>query len=386
MATGLFKYEDCLLKHYIRTEAWLPLCRNRKNIVKSAKTKKARERRVRYFTFCAAGAIDVLLLELERVIKPSPKGWFDIVCFFDRNEDYVNETQKRIPGAIGFPGDFTKIVLLQDPQEDQDIDEIEPLDSPADPADTLETQQKQRDMAQRRKFIQQFPFDIVNLDLEEFLFKPNDPLPGRVVNALRKIFAWQKRPLVLGSSGGKAVSVPLDGFGLMFTTQIGPRNLNQDYLGMLAGYLNDNIHADAALQPLLMGRTQQGDIPALRAASFDQFFRLGMPKTLLKILMEEDWFVDPESGISVFEIERPSAVGPYKILHLVMDVKRQNPPRENRAPGTSGDGVPDAYRSVVRGIFAKPELLVTEDLFDKDVLQEHLDKVRARGKKYAGEE
>src|SRR5579859_2799215 len=242
MDNGLFRYEDCLRKHYIRTEGWLPLCKNRKQIVRSSKTKKARERRLRYFTFCAAGAIDVLLLDVERVIKPSADGWFDVVCFFDRTEEYVIETQKRIPGATGFPGDFTKIVLRQDPEEEQVIDEIAPLKSPEGDADTLEIQEAQRDLAQRRKFIQQFPFDIINLDLEEFLFKPNDPIPGRVVNALRKVFAWQRRPLVLSGPGKKVVSLPLEGFSLMFTTQIGPANLNEEYLGMLAAYLDGNIH------------------------------------------------------------------------------------------------------------------------------------------------
>ncbi len=276
--------------------------------------------------------------------------------------------------------------MRQDPEEDQLIDEIAPLESPEGEADTLETQAAQRDLAQRRKFIQQFPFDIINLDLEEFLFRPNDPIPGRVVNALRKVFAWQRRPLLLRGSGKKVVSLPLEGFSLMFTTQIGPANLSEEYLGMLAGYLDGNIHGDAELLPLLIERTQQGNVAALRAASFEQFFRLGMPKTLLKVLLEEDWFVDPERGISLFEIERPSQAGPYRILHLVMDVKRQTPPRENRAPGTDGDGVQDAYREVVRRVFATPEVLVTDAMIDENALQAHLDKVRARGKKYMGEE
>jgi hypothetical protein len=385
MASGLFRYEDCLRKHHIRTQCWLPLCKNRKQIVKSSKVKRVRERRVRYFTFCAAGAIDVLLLDVENVIKPSQNGWFDVVCFFDRTEEYVIETQKRIPGAVGFPGDFTKIVLLQDPEEDQVIDEIAPLASPEDKADTLEIEEAQRNLAQRRKFIQQFPFDIVNLDLEEFLFKPNDPIPGRVVNALRKVFGWQRRPLVLGGARKKVISAPLDGFSLMFTTQIGPPNLSDDYLGMLTAYLDGNIQQDAELVPLLRSRTQQDNAITLRTASFDQFFRLGMPKTLLKVLIEEDWFVDAEPGIRLFEIERLSEAGPYRILHVVMDVKRQSPPRERRAPGTEGDGVPDAYREVVRGVFANPEVLVTEAMIDQAGLQAHLDKVRARGKKYMGE-
>jgi hypothetical protein len=385
MDTGSFKFEDCLLKHYVRTEAWLPLCKNRKRTIRRSGTKKARERMVRYFTFCASGAIDVLMLNVERVIDRSPEGWFDRVCFFDRTKENVAETQKRIPGAVGFPGNFTKIVLLRDQGEQPSSDETEPLEPLTDRADTLKTQEAQRQLAQHRKFVQQFPFDIVNLDLEEFLFKPNDPIPGRVVNALRKVFGWQKRPIVLSGSGTSAVSVELDGFSLMFTTQIGPPNLNEGYLAMLERYMTENIARDPELETFLRERTNQESVADLRANSFPDFFRLAMPKTLMKILMEEDWYADPNSGITLFEIERPSRSGPYKILHLVMDVKRQRPARENRAPGTDGEGVGTAYREVVRTVFSNREVSVTEALIDQDLLQAHLDTVRARGREYMGE-
>jgi hypothetical protein len=384
METGFFKYEDCLLKHYIRTQVWLPICKNRKKVVMSARAKKARERRLRYFTFCAAGAIDVLTLDVEKVIKPSENGWFDVVCFFDRNEEYVVETQKRIPGAVGFPGNFTKIALLHDLEEENVVDELAPLLPPDGEGDTLETQGAQRELAQRRKFIQQFPFDIINLDLEEFLFKPNDPIPGRVANALRKIFAWQRRPLLLRSRGSKTVSVELEGFSLMFTTQVGPPNLGEDYLGMLSYYLERNIREDEQLGLLFRERTQQKDPIALRAANFEKFFKLSMPKTLLNILMEEDWYVDPESGVRLYDIERPSKDGSYKIVHSVMDVKRQNPAREKRPPGNVPDEVANAYRQVVRGIFLQDESLVSDTTIDREDIQAHLNKVLGRGKKYMG--
>jgi hypothetical protein len=384
MESGFFKYEDCPLKHYIRTQLWVPICKNRKNIVKSTGTKRARERRLRYFTFCAAGAIDVLTLDVERVINPSEKGWFDVVCFFDRNEEYVLEAQKRIPGAIGFPGNFTKIVLLQDPQEDEVVDEVAPLLSPKDEADTLQTHQRQLELAQRRRFIKQFPFDIINLDLEEFLFKPNDPIPGKVVNALRKVFAWQRRPLLLSSEGSRTVSVELASFSLMFTTQIGPPNLSDDYLQMLSRYLDDNIREDEELHSLFRERTQTEDPAALKTANFEKFFKLAMPKTLLNILMEEDWHVDPKSGIRLCEIKRQSQDGPYKIIHTVMDVKRQSPKRENRAPGTTPGTVTRAYRQVAQSIFSQDDNVISNETVDREAMLADLKKVQARGRKYMG--
>ena len=60
-----FAFEDCLLKHYIRKEVWLPFCRDRLKKIR-ASTKKE-PRRLRYFTFCAVGALDVL-----RSLQPVP--------------------------------------------------------------------------------------------------------------------------------------------------------------------------------------------------------------------------------------------------------------------------------------------------------------------------
>jgi hypothetical protein len=58
------------------------------------------------------------LLEKEKVVQRSDLGEFDTVYFFDRDEDAVIETRKRIPGANGFPGDFVNIVLQAQPGDD----------------------------------------------------------------------------------------------------------------------------------------------------------------------------------------------------------------------------------------------------------------------------
>src|SRR5487761_40522 len=366
MNEGFFKFEDCLLKHHIRKEAWLPLCKNRQRLLGEGKTKAARNRRLHYFTFCAVGAIDVLMLDVEKVIRPS-NDRFDTVCFFDVNEDYVNETQKRIPGAVGFPGDFVDIVCTEDPEGEAAADVLAALASPQDQQDTLETQEEQLRLAQRRKFIQQFPFDVINLDLEEFLFKPSTPPPGRLVNALRKVFEWQRKTRRIKNSTFK-----LEGFSLMFTTQIGPRNLTRGYIDMLRCYLEENLNQDAGLRPLLHNRTGFDSPAALSEGNFENFFRVSMPKALAGVLKEQDWYIDPNNGISLYEIERQWENGIYKMLHLVMDVKRQAPPLENRAPSTTPPDVLDAYRAVVRKIFTRPEIVVTDALIDQAKLETHL--------------
>ena len=88
MADG-FAFEDCLLKHYIRKEVWLPFCRDRLRKIRAATPKNPR--RLRYFTFCAVGALDVLLLDREKVIRKSTTDEFDTVFFFDKSEEAIVE-------------------------------------------------------------------------------------------------------------------------------------------------------------------------------------------------------------------------------------------------------------------------------------------------------
>jgi hypothetical protein len=381
MIEGLFKYEDDPLKHYVRTEAWLPLCRKRLRTIRNASPPGAPKRRLRYFTFCAVGAVDVLMLDVARVIRPSAQG-FDTVCFFDKTPELVAETHKRIPGAFGFPGDFTEVVVCDDPDDEYVIGGGDPLAPPVADQDTLETRSRKVLLAQRQEFIRQFPFDVINLDLEEFLFKPKDPFPGKIVKALRNLFSWQRRPLTTPQVRNQK----LDGFTLMFTTQIGPPNLSDEYLNMLRDRLNMNISDDVHLSSLLTERTGLDNIEALRQEQFNDFFKLGMPKILASILMEEDWYIDSEVGILMYEFERPSKTGPYQMLHLAMDVKRHNPPKERRAPGISSSEAQAAYQEVIRQIFSKRETIVSPESINQASLQEDLNRIKARRRKYYPDE
>jgi hypothetical protein len=318
------------------------------------------------------------MLDVAKVIRPSNDGRFDTVVFFDRTAEAVAETQKNIPGSIGFPGDFTTVVLLDDPEEDTVVDTEEELKGEREDSNTAETHRRQMLITQRRRFIQLFPFDIVNLDLEEFLLKPNDPLPGKVVNALRKLLSWQRRSIP-GDKGRR-----IDSFVFMFTTQIGPPNLNEQYLQMLEQYLVQNITTDPELRNLLRQRIGDEAPAELRTRNFAEFFKLAMPKVLAASLRTEDWFIDPEKGIRIYEFGRESREGPYSMLHLVMEVRRQEPPADRRAPGQEGRGVAEAYEAVVRQLFRQGATLVSEASIPRATLERDLERIFSRRKKYLG--
>jgi hypothetical protein len=372
-----FIYETCLMKHHVRVNGWLPFCRRRLQSIRAIAP-----RRLRYFTFCAVGAIDVLMLDVANIIRRSNTDRFDTVVFFDQTPNDVLETKKRIPGAIGFPGDFTTIVLLEDPDEATVVDNIDTSSAPVEEENTIGVRRRESLILQRQSFINQFPFDVINLDLEEHLFKPNDELPGRVVNSLKKLLEWQRRSFITPESAAPKL---LDGFTLMFTTRIGPENLSEEYLQMLEDYLESNLAARSELHPIFASRTNNVEsVRALRVTNFDLFFKLATPKVIASILLSEDWYVDPAAGVVVYEFERhPEGYEPYKMLHMVMDVKRQIPARNRRPPRVLVTPAAEAaYASVVREIIEREEIVVTEEGIDRDELQENLDIVFLRRKKY----
>jgi hypothetical protein len=367
MADGAFHYEDCLLKHHIRKNVWLPLCLGRRDWLKRH-AEQQRKRRLKYFTFCAIGAIDVFMLLLEKVLKKSKQDQFDTVVFFERDELAVLETQKRIPGAVGFPGDFVEIVILDD--EGPDSDPLEPSDSQED---TILVRENKRKLAQRRQFVECFPFDVINLDLQDFLFKPRDEIPGKLVNALRRIFEWQKLPLTFKGSRAR---LPLQEFSFMFTTRVGPANMTAAYRDMLVSCLEQNIIRDGSLEQALRERSGGRNPAQLLEQDFERFFKIAMPKILVSLVDDSDWYIAPDNGIRIFEFERVDGNGPYQMLHIVADIKRKIPPQNRRAPGTDSPVAQKAYAEVVTRVISESEELITLGSVNADDLRRHLDRIK----------
>lgn len=382
---GIFKFDDDPLKHFVRTDGWLPTCsRRRKRMRTGKKSKYIRE--PKYFTFCAVGAIDVLLLAVHNVIKPSENG-FETVYFFDRDRESVIATQRRIPGATGFVGDFVSVVLA-DEHEDivRNIEEggapLDPLATPTAEDDTLTTRTKQLQREELRRLISSFPFDVINLDIEEYVFRPREELPGKLLAAFRRILEWQRLPLKFG----KNRKADIDEFSLLFTTKIGPPNLPEDYLARLSECVRENVNLDGDLGVILEARAGTVDIDEIRLANFELFFKIALPKILARTLMEQDWYVDPEHGIKIYEFQRtyPSG-GSYTMLHFVMDIRRHRPPVNKRLPGEASEEAAEAYVRVIRHLFATAEIQVSDATIDTRAIKEGLEAVVARGKEYSQE-
>jgi hypothetical protein len=98
------------------------------------------------------------MLDVAKVITRSRVGRFDTVYYFDRTPELVAETAHRIPGSIGFAGNFLETVLTPVVLGD-------PLAAPSEEPDTADVRRRQTLGGTRQAFEASFPFDVLNLDL-----------------------------------------------------------------------------------------------------------------------------------------------------------------------------------------------------------------------------
>jgi hypothetical protein len=70
------------------------------------------------------------------------------------------------------------------------------------------------------------------------------------------------------------------------------------------------------------------------------------------------------------------------MLHIVMDIKRHEPPRDQRLDGENSVVAAQAYRNVIRRLFQQAEIVVAEDRLDRNALTADLDEIIQRGEKY----
>ncbi len=345
---------------------------------RAAKGKRA-PRRLKYFTFCAVGALDVLLLDREKVLRRSDAKEFDTVFFFYKDEESVLETRKRIPGAVGFPGDFVDVMLQE--QADVVATAADRLDSPANAANTREVRQTQNKQAQLQAFSNAFPFDVLNLDVEQYLFRPKEELPGKLASALRKLFEWQKKPGK--DKSGKNYSV--DEFTLMFTTQVGPKDLPDAYIRYLRDTcLQHNLTKFAELNEPFMAKSNGKNVTQFFIDDFDGAFKLAVPKSLIELAFESDWHIDGVQGIEVYQFDRDFNGGQYRMLHMAMTVRRQVPARERRGPGQQVLTAEAEHRKAIESLFMR-DVIAVEGLVvgeQKTELESDLKKLFAHREKY----
>jgi hypothetical protein len=288
---------DDLIKHVVRYRAWLPACQQR---IAERRTNYGPKAPLRYFTFSGGEPLDVILLHSESLLPAPHEHGFTSVCFFDRHGADTTATSRRIPGAISFSGSFVETMLATTYPTVADLRSDE-----ANEYDNL--------LLGHKRFKEYFPFDVVNFDLEEVLFKPGEPAPGRLLEALRMMFSWQREHLE-GING-------IPGFSLMLTLKAPMQtNVTDEARTLLRNTLDRNIELFPQLADILSERDGITDVVTLEADRWDRAFELGMPKVILAALQDARWTVDPDAGIRILRRAGPAAEPQLPLYHIICDV------------------------------------------------------------------
>ena len=155
-------FEEDILKHFVRTHGWLAAAKNQKQAIKN----RSKRIPLRYFTFCAAEAIDVCMLEREGILVRSEKDdHLQGVYFCEKDsQDYARISNFIGLQAQGFLGEFETIVLFED---DKDTLGKKNGDGNYYPS---KIRKKLNFKDAHHRLRDAFPFDIINLDVFGVMF------------------------------------------------------------------------------------------------------------------------------------------------------------------------------------------------------------------------
>lgn len=301
-------YASDLPKHFVRTHCWLPACRQQATAVKN----RTKHIPLRYFTFCAADAIDVFMLERAGVIqRKEASGRLEGVYFCERDpEDFGI-----IAGLIGSPeqgfqGEFDKIVLFEEDDETVGCSLLD--DTPYTP----ELRNKLRLKDAKERFKSSFPFDIINLDVFGVMFPPRKGIVAPLLRSLLQILRWQTEAVFRPNH-------PCEQFTLLLTSHLDPGLTDQGAIEQLANRLNENLRANQQFQEMITTKYGPGTAQQLAVSNFAEFFCISLPKYILHhALFHLGWVVQHEP---TYLYDRPDKYKPsknYQIMHSVSVFKR----------------------------------------------------------------
>lgn len=259
-------YRTDIPKHYVRRNGWLPACRNQSRAIRN----RSRRIPLRYFTFCAAEAIDVFMLERNRVISRSDQtGRLEGVFFCEKDEIAFGQIADLIGSPEqGFQGEFERIVLFE---EDDDTRERSILD---DHPYEEEVRKKLRYKDAHLRLRSAFPFDIINLDVYGNMFPPNKGVIARLLESIIRILEWQTESVF---SNGR----PSQQFTLFLTCYINPDRTDAEAVRQLTTRLAENIQSNAEFGTTFNDRYGHRNASRLASENFAEFFSLAVPKYLI---------------------------------------------------------------------------------------------------------
>lgn len=173
-------YDTYYAKHFARYYGWLPASKSYQ--------KQINKKSLKYFTLCAKEAIDVFMLELEKVLLRDQNKKLPDVIICEKEPRDATEIFKLVRPPLKeaiLVGELEKILTFQDTKETTGL-------SPDEDVRDYRTRRLLRIKGLSERIKEHFPFDIINFDPYGNLLKP-DPEKNELYQSLKKIFELQER-------------------------------------------------------------------------------------------------------------------------------------------------------------------------------------------------
>ncbi len=316
-------FETDTLKHYVRRNGWLKAAKQQKRAVR----RRSNRIPLRYFTFCAAEAIDVFMLEREEILKRSEETErLEGVYFCEEND----ENFARIATLIGSPeqgfqGTFQDIVLFEDNEETMG----KTLEDESFYPREIREQLRCKDAHYRLR--NAFPFDIINLDVFGIMFPPKKGIITPLLESILKILEWQT------TSRFSINELPSNRFTLFLTSHIDPDLTDQTAIQQLVNRVSENISMNNTFQLAFVKRYGHNQVHQLVHENFAEFFSVALPKYMIsKALFTLGWTVTSGPTYLYNRKDKWIENKQYQIMHTV-SVYERIPDFQNRLddPSTS---------------------------------------------------
>lgn len=301
-------FETDVLKHYVRKHGWIKASRHQKQAIRN----RSKKIPLRYFTFCAAEAIDVFMLVHEGIISRSNEtGRLEGVYFCEENESKFGIISELIGSPEqGFQGEFQKIVLFNDTPETVD----KKMSDENFYSEEIRRILRIKDANER--LINAFPFDIINLDVCGVMFPPKSGVFAPILESIVKMLEWQTKSQ-FSVSGNECKN-----FTLFLTTHVDKSNTNNDAIHQLRNKVEDNIKANFNFQKAFEEKFGHDNVEKLTEMDYPTFLSIGLPKYIIhEALFTLGWKVTCGPTF-LYSREYKREKGQYQIMHTISHFER----------------------------------------------------------------
>ena len=305
-------FETDPLKHYVRKYGWLPAAKEQTRTIKN----RSKRIPLRYFTFCAAGAMDVFMLEREGILKRSEEmGRLEGVYFCEENDENFGIIADLIgKPENGFLGTFEDIVLFEDDEETDGKELKDELESSDAYSDEVREKLGYKDTHYRLR--EAFPFDIINLDVCGAMFPPKEGIMAPLLESIIQILEWQtKSKFPINDQECKQ-------FTLFLTSHISQNQINNTAIQQLTDLVIGNMR-NLDFQEAFIKRYKHDQVQKLISQDFADFFCLALPKFIIqRALYNHGWEVTPGPTYLFHRDNKWDKNKPYQIMHAISVYKR----------------------------------------------------------------